>query len=106
MRRRPRCQDGTLDLRFKVNIAFDKNADVTDYYDPMQPKVNIKQRTIDMLEARLKSDYDKAKFGELQEQLDELKMEVDSLKKYEALAAKYRRDLQKLVQWLKSKNLI
>lgn len=31
---RPRCKDGSLDMRRKVNRAFDKYADVGDYYDP------------------------------------------------------------------------
>ena len=37
LRRRPRCIDGTLDMRFRVNKAFTKRDQVSDYYDPLKP---------------------------------------------------------------------
>lgn len=30
--RRPRCQDGSLDMRFKVNEGHNKHDQVSDYY--------------------------------------------------------------------------
>ena len=37
LRLRPRCADGRLDIRQKVNRSFEKNAVVTDFYDPEDP---------------------------------------------------------------------
>lgn len=43
--KRPRCKDGSLDKRFRVNRAFDKYADIGDYYDPADPDQVIKRKT-------------------------------------------------------------
>ena len=42
LRRRPRCRDGSLDLRAEVNKGLAKHDEqVTDYYDPDDPKDNV-----------------------------------------------------------------
>ena len=35
--RRPRCADGTLDMRCRANKGLSNHARVTDYYDPERP---------------------------------------------------------------------
>lgn len=49
LRRRPRNQDGSLDLRSKVNKGFTKGDKVSDFYDPAKPAANIGQAQIDGL---------------------------------------------------------
>ena len=46
LRRRPRCSDGSLDMRNKVNKVLMKSSQVTDYYDPKEPSVTIKESVI------------------------------------------------------------
>lgn len=49
LKRRPRCQDGSLNLRFAVNKSFSKDdASVTHFYDPKEPSVNIEPELINM----------------------------------------------------------
>ena len=45
-RRRPRCVDGTLDMRYKVNKSFSKHDRVSDYYDPARPAIDIEEATL------------------------------------------------------------
>ena len=50
LRRRPRCSDGSLDMRSKANKSLYKYAKVSDYYDPEDPDVDVDQALInDML---------------------------------------------------------
>ena len=35
LRRRPRCADGSLDMRNKVNRGLSKHAQISDFYDPV-----------------------------------------------------------------------
>ena len=46
LRRRPRCLDGTLNLRFKANQSFQKHDLVTNFYDPKDPSINLGQDVI------------------------------------------------------------
>ena len=39
--KRPRCRDGGLDMRCKANRGFGKHANMTDFYDPKEPDVNV-----------------------------------------------------------------
>ena len=41
LRRRPRCGDGSLDMRSKANKNLSKYAKVADYYDPADPDVDV-----------------------------------------------------------------
>ena len=49
LRLRPRNLDCSLNLSCKVNRAFSKHQQVSDYYDPEQPNVNINPRVIEEL---------------------------------------------------------
>ena len=51
--RRPRCYDGSLNLRFSVNKSFSKDDIVTDFYDPKDPTINIRQELINMFHLQL-----------------------------------------------------
>ena len=46
LRRRPRCVDGSLNLKSKVNRCFTKVARVSDYYDPSDPTIDIDEAMI------------------------------------------------------------
>jgi hypothetical protein len=65
LRRRPRCQDNSLNLRFCVNKSFSKNDVVTDFYDPKDPTINIRPELIKMyqLKAEPKTGRETAKNG-------------------------------------------
>ena len=41
LRLRPRNMDGSLDLRAKVNKGFTKYDNISDYYSPQSPSLNI-----------------------------------------------------------------
>ena len=63
--RRPRCRDGSLDMRCKVNWSFSKTDQVTDYYDPIDPSIDISQVVIQQYLADQQRRYDNARFKEL-----------------------------------------
>ena len=65
LKRRPRCSDGSLDLRAKVNKSLSKDGQVTDYYDPDDPKDNVPQDAIDQALREQQQEYDKLRFKEL-----------------------------------------
>ena len=65
LKRRPRCSDGSLDLRAKVNKCLSKDGQVTDYYDPDDPKDNVPQNVIKHLLEQQREEYDKLRFKEL-----------------------------------------
>lgn len=48
LRRRPRCKDGTLNLKYKVNQSFAKDDFVSNFYDPKDPTINIREEVIKM----------------------------------------------------------
>ena len=60
LKKRPRCADGTLNLRFKCNQSFKKDDIVTDYYNPKDPSINVRQELIKMYQLQLlkKQDFD------------------------------------------------
>ena len=41
LRRRARCSDGSLDMRHKANKGLRKDAQVSDYYDPLDPSAAV-----------------------------------------------------------------
>ena len=42
LKKRPRCKNGSLDMRYKVNYEhFNKYDDVSDYYDPKNPELDL-----------------------------------------------------------------
>ena len=79
LRRRPRCADGRLDLRHKVNRAFSKHAVVTDYYDPQDPTKAVDQDVIQQCLDRQQEEYDNARFEELSAKVKKLEEEQSSL---------------------------
>ena len=84
LRRRPRCADGTLDRRYKVNKSFNKGDDtITDYYDPKDPSKNVPQAVIQQLQDHQQKEYDDAKFGELnrryQRRMEEVKLRYEQI---------------------------
>ena len=41
LKRRPRCKDGSLDMRYKVNWGLRKYDIIGDFYDPENPREPI-----------------------------------------------------------------
>ena len=50
LRQRPRNKDGSLDLRAKANRGFTQYDDISDYYAPQSPSLNISKTQILMLQ--------------------------------------------------------
>ena len=49
--KRPRCSDGSLNMQCNVNKGLNKyDKQVTDYYDPDDPKDNVPQAVIKFLQ--------------------------------------------------------
>lgn len=65
LKRRPRCPDGSLDIRMKVNRKFDKYEYVTDYYHPENPDVEVTQASIDQALRDQQEEFEKIRFKEL-----------------------------------------
>ena len=65
LRRRPRCADGSLNMRYKVNWGLAKDTKAAVFYDPAQPNVLIEAAVIEQLRADQQKRYDQARFREL-----------------------------------------
>ena len=86
LRRRPRCHDGTLDMRCRANQGLEKHAAVTNFYDPAEPSVVIKEAAIQKLLSKQQEQYDKARFEELVARVKKLERERSSLLHYKEKA--------------------
>ena len=86
LRRRPRCADGSLDMRNSVNQALKKNDRVTDFYDPIFPGALVETATIEQLQADQQQRYDAARFRELTDRVDKLERERSALLRYQEKA--------------------
>ena len=82
LRRRPRCADGTLDMRHWANRGLSKRAQVTDYYDPAEPGALVEAAVIEQLQADQQERYDAARFHELTERVAKLERERAALLRY------------------------
>ena len=71
-----------------MNKAFQKRAEVTDYYDPEKPAVNVKESVIQQLQLTQQRDYDKIRFEELTAKVKELEDERLSLLRWKYKASK------------------
>ena len=111
LKRRPRCPDGSLDLRAKANKSFSKHGNVTDFYFKQNPLFLVSQDTIDGLLKEQQEEYDKLRFKELvaqktklekKEQLrkEQQKEEVEALGEYCAKLGKIHRKYQDLIKQL------
>ena len=75
LQRRPRCSDGSLDMRSQANRGLSKHARVTDYYDPCAPSDIVEELVITELRRRQQMRYDSARFRELTERVARLERE-------------------------------
>ena len=91
LRRRPRCGDGSLDMRSKANKSLSKYAKVADYYDPADPDVDVEEALInDMLKEQQKI-YDEVRFEELTTRIRELEAERSELRRFKTRALRLLR---------------
>ena len=51
LRRRPRCADGSLDMRYKVNRGLSKLEMAAEFYDPAHPAVLVEEAVVRQLRA-------------------------------------------------------
>ena len=89
LKQRHRCADGSLDMRYRENKAFQKHEQVvTDYYDPAEPAVNVKASVIEQLQLTQQREYDQARFEELAARVKKLELERSSLVRFKEKARK------------------
>ena len=100
LRRRPRCVDGSLNLSSRVNKSFNKDSQASNYYDPLDPSINIDQGLIEAHLDMQQEAYDDARFEELTARVKKLERERSALVKYKDWADRYirrkREELKKL----------
>ena len=89
LRRRPRCANGCLDMRARVNRSFSKDSHVTDYYDPLDPSAVVSLDEILLYQVQQQRDYDDARFQQLHSRIEQLERERSALLKFKASAEKY-----------------
>ena len=82
LRRRPRCADGTLDMRHKVNKGLSKLEMTAEFYDPAQPAVLVEEAVIRQLRADQQARYDEARFRVLTARVAKLEKERSTLLRY------------------------
>ena len=100
LRRRPRCSDGSLDMRSKANKNLSKYARVTDYYDPADPAVDVNQALIDDMLKEQQKIYDEARFKDLTTRIRELEEERSELRRFKARALRLLRHQFSLLEKL------
>ena len=79
LRLRPRNLDGSLNLSCKVNRAFTKHQQVSDYYDPEQTSVDVHPWVIQELKDLQQKEYDDLRFKELKQRYMVLHADRDRL---------------------------
>ena len=88
LRRRPRCTDGSLDMRHKVNRGLSKLEMAAEFYDPDQPATLIEDAVIHQLRADQQARYDAIRFQVLTERIAKLEKERSTLLRYREKARK------------------
>ena len=90
LRRRPRCADGSLDMRYKVNRGLSKLEMAAEFYDPAHPAVLVEEAVVRQLRANQQERYDQARFRELTARVAKLEQERSTLLRYREKARQLR----------------
>ena len=69
---RHRNKDGSLDIRCAENKGFAKGQEVSDYYNPYNPKVDVPDYIIKRMMEYQQKAYDDARFEQLNQRIKEL----------------------------------